>query len=207
MYQYIKRLFDIILSLVALIILAPLIFITTIIVKSTSKGPVFFKGSRIGYNGKPFSVIKFRTMFIEADPIMHNEYIMNLTNKGLGAKRGNEIFKLKNDPRITQVGRFLRRYGLDELPQFINVLKGNMSFIGPRPPIKFEYEAYKDLQDERLKVKPGITGLWQVSGRNILTYDRMIELDLYYIKNISFILDLKILIRSIFAPFKGYGAL
>lgn len=189
-----KRVFDIISSILLIVILSPLMFIVSILVKLTSKGPILFRQQRVGLD-KNFTFYKFRTMRENAQ--QEHEKLM---------KEHGVMFKLKNDPRLTSIGGFLRRTSLDELPQFFNVLKGDMSLIGPRPPMPEEVEHYSDFQMRRLGVKPGITGLWQVSGRSDLSFDEWVKLDAYYIENWSLWLDFQIFIRTIIVVFKGHGA-
>lgn len=184
MYQkFFKGLLDFILSLIATIILSPVMLIIAIAIKIDSKGPVFFLQERLGKNGKVFKIIKFRTMVVNAENI----------GDGLSIKS-------ENDDRITKVGKFLRKTSLDEIPQFINILKGEMSLIGPRPPATYfphKIEDYPEIQLKRFDVKPGITGLAQVRVRNQATWDEKIEIDLEYISNITFINDLKIVFLTI----------
>jgi lipopolysaccharide/colanic/teichoic acid biosynthesis glycosyltransferase len=196
--------------LTALIALSPLWLIISLLIKFDSRGSIFFKQERVGMDGRIFLCYKFRTMKTDADENVHREaYRKNI--EGLaGANAGDDekpVFgKVKNDPRITRVGRFLRRSSLDELPQFLNVLKGDMSVVGVRPPIPYEVENYDLRHRKRLDMKPGITGLWQVSGRNRLTFEEMVKIDLYYIENWSLWLDLKIILLTLPAVLRGDGA-
>ena len=200
-----KRAVDVSGSLAALAVLAPLLLAIAILIKLTSKGPVFYKQKRIGQFGANFTFLKFRSMFLNNDPAIHQEYVRNLIAKKV--EGGGGAYKIKNDPRVTPVGKFLRRSSLDELPQFINVLRGEMSLVGPRPPIPYEFESYSLWHRRRiLEARPGITGLWQVEGRSRTTFDDMVRMDLRYISNRSFWLDLKILIKTPFAVFSGDGA-
>lgn len=178
----IKNIFDIIVALIMIIILSPLFLIISILIKVDSKGPVFFKQERLGKNGQVFEIYKFRTMCDNAVTI------------------GSGIFTFENDPRITKIGKILRKTSLDEIPQLINILKGEMSFIGPRPPLPHhpnKYENYPEKQKERFLMKPGITGLAQAIGRNSFTWDERIELDVEYINNFNIFLDLKIYIMTV----------
>jgi exopolysaccharide biosynthesis polyprenyl glycosylphosphotransferase len=208
--RLIKRVSDILISLTALIALSPLWLIISLLIKFDSRGSIFFKQERVGMDGRIFLCYKFRTMKTDADENVHREaYRKNI--EGLaGANAGDDekpVFgKVKNDPRITRVGRFLRRSSLDELPQFLNVLKGDMSVVGVRPPIPYEVENYDLRHRKRLDMKPGITGLWQVSGRNRLTFEEMVKIDLYYIENWSLWLDLKIILLTLPAVLRGDGA-
>jgi lipopolysaccharide/colanic/teichoic acid biosynthesis glycosyltransferase len=179
-------------------------------IKLTSKGPVLFKQERYGHLGKPFIFLKFRTMHINSDSSIHENYVKKLINGQNGEiNKGTEdkpVYKMSDDPRVTKIGGFLRASSLDELPQFINVFKGDMSLIGPRPPIQYEVNEYKGWQYRRiLEAKPGITGLWQVSGRNSTTFDEMVKLDIEYAQNVSFLLDLKILFKTIKAVLSTKG--
>lgn len=204
----IKRVMDIIGSLLALIICAPLLVTIALAIKVSSKGPVFFKQKRVGHYGKVFTFLKFRSMHLNNDPSVHREYVANLI-AGRAVRlpsngNGDGVYKLTNDKRITQVGKFLRRSSLDELPQFLNVLKGDMSLVGPRPAIPYEVASYQTWHRRRiLEVKPGITGLWQVNGRNRIEFDEMVRLDLQYAKGWSPWLDIKILLRTPRAVLRG----
>ena len=191
-YKMIKKFFDLIFSSFFLIISIPLFFIIAILIKLSSRGPVFFLQERIGKNNVRFKCIKFRTMYPEAKDILEN--LINKDNKL--RLEFEETHKLKNDPRITKIGKFLRKTSLDELPQFINVLRDEMSIVGPRPIVKEEKKRYGKNLKKFLSIKPGITGLWQVSGRNNLSYKRRVELDLIYIKNLNFLMDIRIIIRT-----------
>ena len=195
---YIKRLMDILISGLLLIILSPLFLIIAILIKITSKGSIFYKWNVIGLNKKPFKSWKFRTMIPNADEMKSDLRIYNIM-KG-------PVFKLKYDPRITKVGRFLRKFSLDELPQLWSVLKGDMSLVGPRPAGPDELERYESWHRRKLSIKPGITCLWQISGRNeIKDFDEWVRLDFEYIENWSLPLDLKILLKTIPAVFRGTG--
>jgi lipopolysaccharide/colanic/teichoic acid biosynthesis glycosyltransferase len=196
----VKRILDVAGSLAALLALSPVLLAVAIAIKLTSKGPVLFKQARIGQYGKWFTFLKFRSMYSGSDPKIHQEYIKRLISGGGDCKQadGNGgAYKLTGDPRITPIGHFLRRTSIDEFPQFLNVLRGDMSLVGPRPPIPYEIEEY-DLWHRRrfLEVKPGITGLWQVGGRSKLKFDEMVRLDLRYAKDWSLALDLKILLQT-----------
>ena len=191
-YKLIKKLFDIIFSAFILVVFLPLFVIIALLIKLSSRGPIFFLQDRIGKNNIPFKCIKFRTMYPEAKDILQN-----LLKKDNKIKREFELtHKIKNDPRITTVGKFLRKTSLDELPQFINVLRNEMSVVGPRPIVKAEKKKYGKNFKKVLSIKPGITGLWQVSGRNNLTYKKRVILDLNYAKNYTFLMDMRILIRT-----------
>ncbi len=193
-----KRAFDFCFALAALIAVSPLLLVTALAIKLTSKGPVFYASERIGIDGKPFSMLKFRTMVEDADKELDTL---------LGANESDGLlFKIRKDPRITPVGRFLRRFSIDELPQFINVLRQEMSVVGPRPPLRREVEKYDDDVQRRLLVKPGVTGLWQVSGRSDLPWEKAVRLDLSYVDNWSMIGDILIIARTLQAVFQRTGA-
>lgn len=185
----IKRVFDIIISSIVLIIIAIPLLIIALLIKLDSPGPVFYKHKRMGYKGQELDFLKFRSMGQDADDKLKEILHMN--------DRQGPVFKMKNDPRITKIGKFLRHYSLDELPQFINVLKGDMSIVGPRPQVLWEAALYDEWAKRRLMVLPGITGLWQVSGRSNLSYEEMIKLDIYYIENWSLWLDIEILLQTV----------
>lgn len=206
----VKRAMDIAGSLAALIALAPVFIVIAIAVKLTSDGPVFFRQQRVGQHGVPFTFLKFRSMRTNNDSSVHKEYVRQLIAgqaKEESNGNGTGVFKLTNDKRITKVGAFLRRTSLDELPQFINVLCGEMSLVGPRPAIGYEVEAYDTWHRRRiLEAKPGITGLWQVEGRSRVKFDDMVRLDLRYANNWSPWMDVKILLRTPGAVFFTEGA-
>jgi len=193
-----KRLLDIVLSSLAIFVSAPFILLIAVAVRLGSPGPIFYKAARIGRKGRTFSCYKFRTMVVDAEKLKADLEHMN--------EREGVLFKIVNDPRITAVGRFLRKYSLDELPQFYNVLRGDMSLVGPRPPIASEVEQYDLAHLRRLDVLPGITGLWQVEARQDPSFDSYISLDTAYVENWSFWLDLKILARTIGVVFSGTGS-
>ncbi len=191
-YKLIKNLFDISFSLLILVALIPLFLIIILLIKLSSRGPIFFLQERIGKNNVPFNCIKFRTMYPEAKDILKN-----LLNKDEKIKKEfEETHKIKNDPRITTIGKLLRKTSLDELPQFFNVLRNEMSIVGPRPIVKAEKKKYGKNLIKVLSIKPGITGLWQVSGRNNLTYKKRVMLDINYVKNYNLLMDIRILIRT-----------
>ncbi|CAI2692714.1 putative sugar transferase EpsL [Apilactobacillus kunkeei] len=188
-YLTVKRLFDIAASLFALLITLPLTLVVSLCIYLDDRGPIFYTQERIGKDGKPFRIYKFRSMCQNADAKKKELTEQNEVN---GA-----MFKMSNDPRVTRVGCFIRRHSIDELPQLINVLLGNMTVVGPRPPLPEEVNQYSKHDKERLKVKPGCTGLWQVSGRNSLDFDEMVELDIDYIEHASLLLDMKICFKTI----------
>ena len=192
-YNLSKRLFDIFFSISIIIICFPIFFILSILIKLGSRGPIFYSQIRLGKNKKPFKCFKFRTMNEEADDMLKKLLIESEDFRD----EFQRTQKLKNDPRITPIGKLLRRTSLDELPQFINVVLGEMSIIGPRPIVEEEQKRYGKNLNEVFSIKPGITGLWQVSGRNNLSYERRVILDLMYARNRNFYIDLNILIRTI----------
>lgn len=198
-YKIVKRLMDIVLSFFGLIILSPVFLIVAIAIKLDGpKGEVFFNQIRIGTNGKEFKIYKFRSMYPDAEDRLRELKHLNEIH--------GHMFKMKEDPRITKIGKFIRAYSIDELPQLLNVLKGDMSLIGPRPCLLSEYESYTEFDKSRLVIRPGITGLWQVSGRNSLSFNQMVLLDLKYIKNLSFKNDVKIFYKTIFVVLKKENA-
>lgn len=189
-YRFVKRLFDMVASAIALVILSPLLLIIAICIKvDDPKGPVFYSQVRVGKDGKHFKMFKFRSMVTNADQLLEK---LRSQNDVDGA-----MFKMKNDPRITKVGRIIRKYSLDELPQLANVVMGTMSIVGPRPPLVSEVAEYTDYDKQRLMVKPGATGMWQVGGRNDVSFDEMVVLDLTYIQKRSIWLDLKIMFETV----------
>ena len=192
-YISFKNLLDFLFSIFFLIASLPFFLVISILIKLSSRGPIFFLQERIGKNNIPFKCIKFRTMHPEAKDILEN---MLMKDEKLKIEF-EETHKIKNDPRITTVGKLLRKTSLDELPQFINVLKNEMSIVGPRPIVNKEKKKYGKNLKKVLSVRPGITGLWQVSGRNNLTYKTRVKLDLNYIENYNFLMDIRILIRTI----------
>jgi exopolysaccharide biosynthesis polyprenyl glycosylphosphotransferase len=195
---FIKRSLDIVISLLALVFFSPLMLLVALGSKLSSKGPVLFIQTRCGLKGRKFTLYKFRSMVLDAEE--RKESLLNQN------EMDGPVFKMKRDPRITNFGYFLRKTSIDELPQFINVLKGDMSIVGPRPPLESEIEHYEIWQRRRLSLKPGITCIWQVSGRNKLSFDQWMKMDLEYIDHWSLLLDLKIMIKTFFVVLVGYGA-
>ena len=191
-YKIIKNIFDLFFSSIILTVGLPIFLIIASLIKLSSRGPIFYFQERIGKNKKTFKCIKFRTMHPEAEDILENLITKNEKLR----KEFEESHKLKNDPRITNIGKFLRKTSLDEIPQFLNVIKMEMSIIGPRPIVKNEIQKYGESYNKVISLKPGITGLWQVSGRNNLSYKRRVILDSLYVDNISPLLDLRIIIRT-----------
>lgn len=207
----VKRMIDVTLSALLLFFISPLFLAIAIVVKVTSKGPVFFRQERVGQFGKTFTFLKFRSMYVNNDNAIHREYVTKLIAQGdkcaTQEANGSGVYKLTNDKRITRIGGFLRKTSLDELPQLINVIRGDMSLVGPRPPIPYELAAYQTWHRRRvLEVKPGITGLWQVTGRSTVRFDEMVRLDLRYATSWTPMLDLKILLLTPMAVIKGAGA-
>jgi lipopolysaccharide/colanic/teichoic acid biosynthesis glycosyltransferase len=207
----VKRVIDVIGASLLLLVLSPVLAAIAVAIKLTSRGPVVFEQERLGQFGKKFRCLKFRTMYQDNDPKIHREFVQQFIS---GKEEKSEqkvadapIYKITNDPRVTPVGRFLRKTSFDEFPQFWNVLTGEMSLVGPRPPVPYEFEVYDYWHRRRvLEVRPGVTGLWQVSGRSRTCFDDMVRLDLRYTKSWSLWLDLKILIATPFAMFSGDGA-
>lgn len=195
----IKRMMDIVGSLLGIVMLSPIMLACAILIKMTSSGPVFFKQERTGYTGRKFTFLKFRSMYKNTDHKIHETYVTNFIEDKLdGDSEQSTVYKIKDDPRITPFGGFLRRTSLDELPQLFNVLKGDMSLVGPRPPIPYEVDKYKLWHRKRiLEVKPGITGLWQVKGRSTTTFEDMVRLDLQYANHWSLKMDIAILFKTI----------
>ncbi len=208
--KFVKRLFDMTIAATAFVTLSPVWILISLLIKFDSRGAVLFKQERVGMDGRKFLCYKFRTMRSDADENIHREAyrknIEGLETANAGSDEKPVFGKVKNDPRITKFGKFLRRTSLDELPQFLNVLIGEMSVVGARPPIPYEVEDYEIKHRRRLDMKPGITGLWQVSGRNRLTFEEMVQIDLYYIENWSLWLDLKIILLTLPAVLRGDGA-
>ncbi|WP_352419457.1 sugar transferase [Proteiniborus sp.] len=191
MYQYIKRILDIILGIIALILLSPIMIITSVLIRIDSKGPIIFKQQRVGKDGKHFTIYKFRTMVENAEKI------------------GTGLDSYENDTRVTKIGKFLRNSSLDEFPQLFNILKGDMSFVGPRPPVTYhpyKYDDYPVDAKRRFEVRPGVTGYAQVNGRNELSWEEKFKYDLYYVDKVCLLLDLKIFILTIFKVIKMEGS-
>jgi len=205
--RILKRTFDLIFAALAILLLLPLWLLIALLIKLDSRGPVFYTQERVGMDGRLFLLYKFRTMQANADAEVHREYQRAFIAGRAEANLGNDnkpAYKLLADPRITRIGKILRRTSLDEVPQLLNVLSGDMSLVGPRPPIPYEVEAYELWHRKRLDMKPGLTGLWQVSGRNQLPFEEMVRLDLFYIENWSLLLDLKIILRTGFVMIEGH---
>ena len=192
-YKKKKRITDIVCSLAGLIVLSPILLITAIAIKMDSKGPIFFKQDRVGKDERIFSMYKFRSMVVNAEELKKS---LEKENEMSGP-----MFKMKKDPRITRVGRFIRKTSIDELPQLVNVIKGDMSLVGPRPSLPKEVEQFEPWMKERLTVQPGITCFWQVSGRNNIPFKEWMELDVKYVRERSYLLDLKLIFKTFFVLF------
>ena len=198
--RFLKRTSDLAIATLALLLLAPLWLLIALLIKLDSRGPVFYKQERVGMDGRVFLFYKFRTMHVGTDDFQHREFQRKFIKGEPDSNLGDEqrpAYKLRGDERVTRLGKLLRKTSLDELPQLFNVLRGDMSVVGPRPPIPYEVESYELWHRKRLDMKPGITGLWQVSGRNRLPFDEMVRMDLYYIENWSLLLDLKIILQTL----------
>lgn len=193
-YSFLKRVFDIVCSFAAIIALSPLFLVVAVMIKLESKGPVFFIQTRCGRQAREFQMLKFRSMIWNAE-------MMLMDLKDMNEQKG-PVFKIRNDPRITRVGKFLRRTSIDELPQLFNILKGDMSFVGPRPPIPAEAQKYSDYERQKMTVKPGLTCYWQIMGRNSIEFQEWIELDIKYIRDRSLWLDITLVLKT-FKVFLG----
>ena len=209
--KWVKRVIDIIGALIGILLFSPFMLSIAILIKMTSSGPILFKQKRMGFLGKKFVFLKFRSMHAGCDENSHKEYVTDFINgkddKPHFSSRNGQLYKMQDDSRITPFGRFLRRSSLDELPQLFNVLKGDMSLVGPRPPIAYEIEEYASWHLRRaVEVKPGITGLWQVKGRSTTTFNEMVRLDIAYVNNWSLWLDVKIIVQTIWAVLSAKGA-
>ena len=199
-YKMVKRIMDIVLSLIALVLLSPIFLIIALAIKLESKGPVFFKHTRIGKNGKIIKIYKFRSMVENAEDL-----IKKFTPEQM--KEYKENYKLTNDPRITKVGKVLRKTSLDELPQLINIIKGELSIIGPRPVVQEELEKYGQNAQKFLSITPGLTGYWAANGRSCTSYEQRMEMELFYVDNLSFKMDMKVFFKTIGAVIKREGAM
>jgi lipopolysaccharide/colanic/teichoic acid biosynthesis glycosyltransferase len=208
---WLKRPMDIVGSALALLIFSPLMLLTALTVKLSSRGPIIFRQTRLGKGGVPFVFYKFRSMATNGDDRIHREFVTKLI-KGEHEKLNQQeavepMYKIKADPRVTPVGRFIRKTSIDELPQLFNVLKGEMSLIGPRPPLPYEAESYQSWHLRRvLDIRPGITGLWQVEGRSKVSFDEMVRMDLRYVRGCSLLMDVKILAKTVLAVLNCRGA-
>lgn len=197
-YEAAKRCFDFLMSLLAIVVLSPVFLVVAIAIKLDSKGPVIYSQPRAGKNGRTFKMYKFRSMCVDADAKLAQLQALN--------EKDGPVFKMTHDPRVTRVGRFIRKVSLDELPQLVNILRGDMSIVGPRPPLLNEVEQYNAYQRRRLEVVPGLTCYWQISGRSDVSFDEWVDLDLKYIRERSLWIDLKIILKTIPAVLCGKGA-
>ena len=197
-FHSMKCLFDIVAATCGIVILSPLMIIIAVLIKAEDHGPVFYKQVRVGKNGKTFKMYKFRSMFVNADKMLDKLKEQNDVD--------GPMFKMKDDPRVTKIGHFIRKHSLDELPQFLNVLKGDMSLVGPRPPLPSEVAEYSEYDKQRLLVIPGCTGLWQVTERNEVGFNEMVQLDIQYIKRASFMFDLWIIWKTVEIVIKPNGS-
>jgi len=205
-YQRLKRIFDIIIVLLLLPICSMLLVLIAVAIKLYSPGPIFYQQERMGKNGKSFKMYKFRSMHVGNNNQSHRQFMQRMIRDNLRPQDvGLKVMKLNDDPRITRPGKLLRMISLDELPQFINVLRGDMSIVGPRPPLPYEVELYEDWHKRRLDVLPGITGLWQVTAHNQVSFDDMVQIDLNYIQSMNFWLDLKIILLTPLEMLRGKG--
>jgi len=203
-----KRALDLILTSLILIAFSPWLFLIMLAIKIGSPGPVFYKQMRLGERGEPFTFYKFRSMYVNTDDVKHRSYVKNLIKAGNPYEideNGKPLFKISDDGRVTSVGKLIRKYSVDEFPQLLNVLRGEMSLVGPRPPLPHEYQDYRDWYKKKLDGIPGITGLWQVSGKNRIPFEEMVKLDIHYLKNWSLWLDIKIILRTVPVMLKGDG--
>ena len=198
LYEVIKRLIDVVCSFLGVIVLSPLFIIIAIIIKMTSKGPVFFSQKRVGKNGKEFDMYKFRSMVVNAEELKEKLASQN--------EMSGPMFKMKDDPRVTKVGKFIRKTSIDELPQLWNVLKGDMSLVGPRPSLPKEVAQFEDWMYKRLEVKPGLTCYWQVSGRNNIDFEDWMKLDIKYVDERSTWIDIKLIFKTVFVLFGDKNA-
>jgi len=210
LHIHVKRMVDVVGSATLLLLCSPILLVVAAAVKLTSKGPVFFRQKRVGQHEKPFTFLKFRSMHENNDHSEHKEFVRKLIHEPTvihaTGKNGERVYKMTGDKRVTRVGKWIRRSSMDELPQLFNVLCGDMSLVGPRPPIPYEVDFYQDWHRRRLDVKPGITGLWQVSGRSHLKFDEMVRLDIHYVNTWTPWLDLKILLKTPTAVVRGSDA-
>ncbi len=192
-----KRAMDLLIGTVALMLASPVMLASAVAIRLSSKGPILFRQQRIGMDGRPFDMLKFRTMVHGADTTIHEEFVEGIIRGDVIQDEDVRLHKLTEDPRVTKVGRILRRLSIDELPQLINVIRGDMSVVGPRPPLPFEVAVYEEWHRRRLEVRPGMTGLWQVSGRSKITFEEMVKLDIHYIETWSPLRDVSIVLRTI----------
>jgi lipopolysaccharide/colanic/teichoic acid biosynthesis glycosyltransferase len=202
LYPIAKRMFDVVVAAIMLIVLAPVMAVVALAIRLDSPGPIIFRQTRIGKNHRPFTFYKFRSMYSKVDAAVHQQFVRNLINGSSSCAN----YKLTGDKRITRVGALIRKTSLDELPQLFNVIKGDMSMVGPRPPIPYEVAEYKDWHHRRLSVTPGITGLWQVRGRSLVSFDDMVKMDIAYAEQRSITLDVSLFVQTVPAVLSGRGA-
>jgi lipopolysaccharide/colanic/teichoic acid biosynthesis glycosyltransferase len=206
-YLFTKRILDFCIGSLSILFFGVMMLIIALGIRISSPGPIFYRQRRIGKDGVPFDMLKFRSMQVQNSPELHKQYVQKLIRENTQpASLGRVSLKDPGDPRITGLGKYLRKLSLDELPQFFNVLKGEMSIVGPRPPLPYEYEVYQDWHKQRMSVPPGITGLWQVTARNTVSFDEMVKIDLDYIHSMNLWLDLKIILLTPIEMIKGRGA-
>jgi lipopolysaccharide/colanic/teichoic acid biosynthesis glycosyltransferase len=206
-YLPLKRILDLCLGTFSILLFGPLMLILALGIRLSSPGPIYYRQKRIGKDGVPFEMLKFRSMQVQNMPDLHREHVQGLIRNNTHHKElGGKSLKMGVDPRITGMGKYLRKLSLDELPQFFNVMKGQMSIVGPRPPLPYEYEIYGEWHKGRLAVLPGITGLWQVTSHNTVSFDEMVRIDLGYIKSMNLWLDLKIILMTPIEMIRGKGA-
>ncbi|GAA4715133.1 hypothetical protein GCM10025782_09570 [Pedococcus ginsenosidimutans] len=197
-YTVAKRVLDLVGAAVLLVLLSPLLALVALLVRAGSTGPALFRQTRVGRDGRPFTMVKFRTMKTGCSDVLHREYVKRLLEEDTAvATPATPVFKLDDDPRLTSLGKLLRRTSIDELPQLFNVLRGDMSLVGPRPVLPWERELLRGEYDDRFSVPPGMTGLWQTSGRSTLTMRQALELDLQYVRRCGFLLDLRLLLLTV----------
>ena len=197
-YIFLKRLIDLFGSVIGLIVLSPIILVVSLLIKFESKGPIIFSQDRIGKDGKVFKMYKFRSMVVNAEELKEKLKDQN--------EMSGPMFKMKEDPRVTKIGKFIRKTSIDELPQLINIVKGDMSLVGPRPSLPKEVEQFEDWMMERLEVKPGLTCYWQVSGRNNIDFEDWMKLDIKYVRERNLIIDIKLIFKTVFVLFGDENA-
>jgi lipopolysaccharide/colanic/teichoic acid biosynthesis glycosyltransferase len=206
-YLYVKRALDIAIALALIVVFGPLMLLIAAGILLSSPGPIFYRQIRIGKNGKQYPMLKFRSMQVKNNPDLHREYVQKLIRENLSPSSVNSFsLKMNKDPRITGLGKYLRKFSLDELPQFFNVLGGEMSIVGPRPSLPYEYELYTDWHKKRLSVNPGITGLWQVTAHNSVSFEEMVQIDINYIQSMNLWMDLKIILLTPIEMIRGKGS-
>ena len=201
LYPVAKRMLDVSIALIMLVVLAPVMAIVALAVRLDSNGPIIFRQTRVGKDHRPFTFYKFRSMYHNADTRVHQQFVKNLING-----TPTDGYKINSDKRVTRVGKFMRKTSLDELPQLVNIVKGDMSLVGPRPPIPYEVAEYKEWHHRRLDVLPGLTGMWQVMGRSEVSFDEMVAMDIAYVEQRSLRTDLALLAQTVPAVLTGRGA-